>query len=383
MITVNKFRDIASRVALLTLIFGLTAGWLCAGEPVSTDVFVSGADGYGLYRIPAIEAAPDGTLIAFAEARKFGDDPGFGKEDIDLVYKLSHDSGKTWSPMNILDNPGEQWAAANPCTLVDRDMGRVWVLYLRSEPQRSTVTSRPKTRDMMTFARYSDDNGKTWSEPIDLTDVARDMNDERWRASVVGPGGGIQTRSGLLMAPIWGSTTDLGPDLNLVIFSSDHGKTWQRGKPVPLSCGGDENQLVELADGNILMDFRQNKQNQGHRWMSISSDGGKNWEKPYPGVAVSPVACAVERYSLHSAGDDKNRIIWTGPTVPERNNLVLKISYDEGKTFTDKRLIAEGPAAYSDLTMMKDRSVGVLWERGHYKFITFTRLDNEFVEGQR
>ncbi|MBN2292025.1 MAG: exo-alpha-sialidase [Pirellulales bacterium] len=370
-----------TKIMLILTCVGM-ANWSQASKPVSSDVFVSGKDGYAIYRIPAIETTPNGTLIAFAEARKYGGaDPGFGKQDIDLVYKLSSDGGKTWSAMFIMEDPGELWSAANACTLVDRKLGRVWVLYLRGEPMRNTGTSRPKSRDNMTYARYSDDNGKTWSEPMDLTGIARDMNDDQWRSSIVGPGGGIQTRSGVLMVPVWGSTIKSGPDLNLAIFSTDHGKTWQRGEKVPQSAGGDENQLVELANGNILMDIRQNKQNEGHRWLSISSDDGKTWEKPFPGTTVSPVACAIERYSLAADGHDRNRILWTGPKGPGRNNLVMRISYDEGKTFPDERPIAKGPAAYSDMTILKDRTVGVLWERADYKYITFTRIDREFVEG--
>ncbi len=354
-----------------------------AAEPMceSTDVFHSGEDGYAIYRIPAIEAAPDGTLIAFAEARKHGGaDPGFGKQDIDLVYKTSSDQGKTWSKMVILEDPGDGWSAANPATVVDRDTKKVWVLYLRSEPGRSSVTSRPKTRDMMTFTRYSEDNGKTWSEPIDLTDVARDMDDPEWKASIIGPGGAIQTRSGRLVAPVWGSTVSKGPHLNCVIYSDDHGATWKRGACVPGEIGGDEDQVVELADGTLLLDCRQNKNNKGHRWFYESKDGGETWSVGRPGLEVSPVACAIERYTLESKGDDKNRVIWTGPKGPGRNNLVIRVSFDEGKTFPRETLIAAEPAAYSDLTILGDGTIGVLWERGDYRHITFTRLNKEFVE---
>ena len=74
-------------------------------EPLltNTDVFVSGANGYRSYRIPALETAPDGSLIAFAEARKYSAaDPGFGKQEIDLVYKRSTNNGAPWSPMTVL-----------------------------------------------------------------------------------------------------------------------------------------------------------------------------------------------------------------------------------------------------------------------------------------
>ncbi|MBM3889673.1 MAG: exo-alpha-sialidase [Verrucomicrobia bacterium] len=367
--------------------FALFAAWsalalppVARAEPMlsHTDVFVSGQDGYHTFRIPAIETAPDGSLLAFAEGRKYNrSDPGFGKQDIDLVFKRSTNGGKTWSAMKVIEDPGELWSAANPATVVDRQNGRVWLLYLRSKPGCSTVTSRPGTDDMQTLARTSDDNGVTWSEPIDLTSVARVMSDANWKASVVGPGGIIQTRKGRLIAPFW----KVAPYGVFVIFSDDHGRTWQRGQFVPAPEGGDENQVVELADGRILMDYRQVKG--PNRWFATSSDGGRTWSKPRPGLPTTPVACAIERYTLKAAGDDRDRILWTGPLGPGRAKLVVRVSCDEGETFPRERLISEEPAAYSDLTILKDKTVGVLWERANYKFITFTRFNREFLEPAR
>ncbi|MCA9103537.1 MAG: exo-alpha-sialidase [Planctomycetales bacterium] len=170
-------------------------------QPAHVDVYRSGDDGYDTYRIPAIETAPDGTLLAFAEARKLnGADPGFEGNDIDLVMKRSSDGGRTWSAMQVIDDPGEQWSACNPATLVDRSNGRVWLFNCRTKPGRSSLTARAGTRDAQNWARYSADGGATWSEPIDLTDVARDV--ANWGGSFYGPGGGIQTRSGRLIVPL-------------------------------------------------------------------------------------------------------------------------------------------------------------------------------------
>jgi sialidase-1 len=356
-----------------------TAAW---AQPASnlthTDVYVSGTQGYHSYRIPAIETAPDGSLLAFAEARKYGlADPGFGKQDIDLVLRRSADGGTTWSPMKVIEDPGELWSAANPATVVDRQTGRVWLLYLRCKPGRNTNTARPGTDDVRLLARTSDDSGLTWSEPIDLTKASRDMSDAQWGTSVVGPGGAIQDRRGRLIAPVW----RFKPFGVFAIYSEDHGKTWQRGPLIPGGQGGDESQLVELADGRILMDIRQEKG--PHRWMAESTDGGLSWSERRPGVAVSPVACAIERYTLRAAGDDRDRILWTGPKGPGRMNLVIRVSYDEGRTFPVERQVWAGHAAYSDLTILKDKTVGILWERGaerDYQFITFTRLGREFFE---
>lgn len=354
----------------------LVASAASSAEPLAhVDVYYSGKDGYAGYRIPAIETAADGSLLAFAEARKYNlSDPGGKGNEIDLVLKRSSDGGATWSAMKVIEHSGDYWSSANPATVVDRQNGRVWVFYLRCKPGRGSREARPGTDDAANLARYSDDHGATWSEPIDQTRIARDMADAQWRISVPGPGGAIQDRHGRLIVPMWRSA----PYGVLAMFSEDHGRTWQRGAQVPGQHGGDEDQMVELADGRILLDIRQ--ETGPHRWLAESSDGGRTWSEPRPGQQVTPVCCAIERYTLKSAGDDRDRILWTGPRGPGRKTLVVRTSYDEGQTFTNERLIADEPAAYSDLTLLKDKTVGVLWERGNYRFITFTRLDREFLE---
>jgi sialidase-1 len=364
-------------IKTLILMLSLAAG--AGAEPLltHTDVFISGKDGYHTYRIPALETALDGSLIAFAEARKYGAaDPGFGKQDIDLVYKRSTNNGATWSPMTVLEDPGELWSAANPATLVDRLNHRLWVFYLRSQPGRSTDTARPGTADLQTLARWSDTSGQTWSEPLDLTAVARDMKDPAWRASVAGPGGAIQTRKGRLLVPMWKA-----PFATFAIFSDDHGRTWERGQLVPGKQGGDECQVVELADGRILMDIRQEAG--ASRWLAESNDGGKTWAAPRSGLVVTPVMCASERFTLHAAGDDRNRLLWSGPKGPQRRRLIIRTSYDEGLSFTNEQVVSDQYAAYSDLAILQDKTAGVLWERGverGYQFITFTRLNREWLE---
>jgi len=358
----------------LLFVFQIAAG----SEPKAlkhVDVFVSGQDGYSAYRIPAVETAPDGTILAFAEARKYNlSDPGGKGQEIDLVLKRSTDGGRTWSPMTIIEHSGKFWSSANPATCVDRTRGRVWVFYLRCKPGRGTYAARPGTEDVLNLARYSDDNGATWSEPIDLTKVARDFSDSAWRISVPGPGGAIQDRRGRLIVPMW----RYAPWNAFVLISEDHGRTWKRSSFVPGAEGANEDQLVELPNGNILIDIRQRKS--PHRWVSISSDGGFTWSQARPGQKVTPVCCAIEKLVLK--GDKTgNLILWTGPKGPGRKKLVVRISYDGAKSFSRELLISEEPAAYSDLTVLKDGDAAVLWERGNYRFITFTRLSKRFLAG--
>ncbi|MCH2375591.1 MAG: glycoside hydrolase [Planctomycetes bacterium] len=373
---------------IVTLLFAAGAAG-CVSlhlEPLShVDVFSSGEDGYNTYRIPVIETAPDGTLLVFTEARKYSShDPGLQGNDIDLVSKHSHDGGKTWSEMRVIDDPGERWSACNPATLVDRDTGYVWLFHARTKPDRSSSTSRPGTDDSQAWARYSTDNGRTWSEPQDMTKVTRDF--ERWGSAFFGPGGAIQSSSGRLIVPL-ATTTGVteaqgsvsgGGWTAFVIYSDDHGKTWQRGELVP-SPRTSENQVIELADGTLLMDARQ-KSGIPNRWFVTSTDGGATWTEPKAGQTVPPIAAAIERYSRQSAGDERDRIVWTGPKGPGRQTLVLRASYDEGKTFVNERVISSDKAAYSDLTVLDDKSVGVIWERGGYAYITYSRFTLDFLE---
>ena len=382
----------SKRFSITTCLLALSVfstAW--AGEPVFTqvDVFTAGEGGYFTFRIPALVTAPDGTLIAFAEARRDNrHDPGGG--DIDLVCKRSTDHGKGWSALMVLDDPGEKWAAANPTPVVDRSNGRTWIIYNRWEPGRGTINAEPGTTHNKTWARSSDDHGQTWSEAQDITQGARDVED--WGMMFSGSGGAIQSRSGRLLIPaamqydtskIWVSVGDFEGRLNFmrsyVVYSDDHGASWQRGEL--LHTLSDENQLVELADGAIMMDARQSSG--AHRWVAISRDGGKTWSRPRPGQNVTPVATSIERYTLRADGDDRDRILWTGPTGPGRKSLVVRVSYDEAQTFANEKVIYGGLAAYSDISILKDKTVGVLWERGlseNYQFIAFTHFNLDFLE---
>ena len=88
----------------------------------------------------------------------------------------------------------------------------------------------------------------------------------------------------------------------------------------------------------------------------------------------------MQRYTLKSTGDERDRILWTGPQGPGRNKLMVHISYDEGQTFTPVRLISDQPAAYSDMTILADKTVGVLWEGDDYRFITLSLFSLEGLE---
>jgi sialidase-1 len=207
----------------------------------------------------------------------------------------------------------------------------------------------------------------------------------------LGPGGAIQTRAGRLVVPaamkpdsyeFWISTGGFEGATSLmrayVLYSDDHGQSWKRSALVKAQTN--ENQVVELEDGALLMDARQGAGT--HRWRFISQDGGQTWSNPAVGQTVTPVCTAIERLSLRGSSGS-NRILWAGPAGPGRLRLVARLSYDEGQTFPVEKVLYDGLAAYVDLAILHDGSAGVLWERGISRlsqFISFTRLRRESLE---
>lgn len=371
----------------LAWLFGISSvlfsGWwsaACAAErfPQECIVFTSGEHGYFAYRIPALVVAADGTLLALAEARKHSlSDPGGQGQQIDLVLRRSGDRGRTWSPMQVIEHAGQFCSSANPSVVLDRSNGRLWLFYIRCQPGRGSATARPGTDDVLNLVRYSDDAGKSWSQPIDITRTARDYTDRQWRITVPGPGGAIQTRSGRMLVPCWKRE----PYRNFVLLSDDHGKSWQRGEVIPSQAGSDEAQLVQRCDGTLWMDCRQ--QTGEHRLLLESRDDGRSWKALGNGQKVTPVMCAIERFTCRDKGAVHDRIIWSGPRGPGRKTLCIWTLYNDDLHFKNPRQLWEGYAAYSDLAILDDGTVGVLWEKGidkPYQYIAFSRVDLSWLE---
>ena len=357
------------------LFAGSTAASQESGRLV-VDVFEAEQEGYHTYRIPSLVTAADGSLITIVEGRRDrAHDPGGGH--IDLVYKRSVDAGETWSPLMLLDESEEGWGASNPVTLLDRNNARLWVFFCRWMPDRGGRNAQPGERHNQLWARYSDNHGATWSDAIDLTGHARDV--DHWGASVFGPGSGAQTQTGALVVPAYSSEPGGEPGQTrgrtrvfrsddgwetwlkshaFVLRSEDGGETWERSPLIAAETS--EPQVVQLASGELLLDARQVQSD--HRWQALSGDDGLSWTELRPGVEVTPIATGLAVWKPQQTGEE--RVLWTGPRGPGRNDLVLQVSRDGGRTFTEQHLIQEGRAAYSDMTIMDDGRVGLVFERG-------------------
>ncbi|MBM3211284.1 exo-alpha-sialidase, partial [Candidatus Poribacteria bacterium] len=191
-----------------------------------TKIFISDKDGYNTYRIPALIVSKKGTILAFCEGRKnSSSDSG----DIDIVLKRSFDNGITWGTMELVADCGID-TIGNPAPVVDRDTGTIWLLLtqnLAAGPESMIIEGKaPRT----VWVTYSQDDGNSWAEPKEITG---DVKDPSWTWYATGPCHGIQLNNGRMVIPcdhVAGTNPKYAESAHShVIYSHDHGKTWEIG----------------------------------------------------------------------------------------------------------------------------------------------------------
>lgn len=360
-----------ARTLAALLICNFTAA-LSAQEPEIVAVWTAGQDGYHTYRIPAVIVAPNGDLLAFCEGRRNNSrDHG----DLDLLQKRSTDGGRTWSEQSVVHEEGgdAEVTIGNPCPVVDQSTGTIWMPFTRDNDD--------------VFMTHSTDNGQSWSEPVMITDSVKRPE---WGWYATGPGVGIQLRSephaGRLVIPCDHRTPEYDCGSH-VIYSDDHGETWQLSSNV-IQPGANECQLVELADGRLLLNARmQAERVTGERGVSFSDDGGQTWSEL---SQESGLADPVVQASLISVAREsgESSLLFSNPDVPQkvergpRRNLAVQLSDDGGRTWSIKRPLHPGPAAYSCLVQLPDGAIGCLYEAGErnaYETISFARFPFEWL----
>ena len=332
-----------------------------ADEIVRVDVFQSGRDGYHTYRIPALVVAADRSLLAFCEGRKTSRaDHG----DVDLVLRRSQDGGRSWSRLQVVFEIGNtsKITIGNPCPVVDRQTNRIWLPFTRDN-DRVYITS-------------SADHGKTWEPPREITRMVKAAD---WTWYATGPGTGIQLRrkpyAGRLVIPcdhrVRGAGTRANSTRSHVIYSDDHGQTWQAGQATDWRMN--ECAVAELADGQLLLNMRSNRGKQ-RRAIAWSRDGGQSWSPPIEDETLIEPVCQASLIATAHQRTPGCLLFCNPASTSQRARLTLRASRDAGRTWSSGRVIDPGAAAYSSLAELPNQEVGVLYERGGYRALTFVRL---------
>jgi len=328
----------------------------------SKDLFVSGTEKTHTFRIPAIITAPNGDLIACCDARRKSSKDLIWVRDIDIVVRRSSDNGKTWSAMEIVCDYGDGKPASDPSFILDKTTGEIFCLYNYMDQDNA-----PK--EFRLYVQSSKDNGKTWSKSRDITDQ---IALPAWKMDFkfITSGRGIQRRNGELLHTM----VNLKNGLRL-FGSKDHGSTWHM-IDVPVRPAN-ESKVIELADGGLMINSRVNR-GADCRWVHVSKDDGKTWDSKADHTLIDPGCNAsILRYTSTQDGYDRNRLLFCNANSPNgRKNLTVRISYDEGATWCEGKVIDKGPSAYSSLTICKDGTIGVLYEPG-YKAVRFARFTLE------
>ena len=349
------------------------------GPENQIDVFISGKDGYRTFRIPAMIVSKKGTVLAFCEGRTAGD-----SGDINMVLKRSFDGGKTWGPLQVIWDDAKN-TCGNCCPVVDQATGTIHLLltWNRGDDHERNIIAGTSKDARRPYICSSTDDGKTWSKPVDLSKTCRDAD---WGWYATGPGVAIQlTRGkhkGRLVCPANHSNRKYKDHsyASHVIYSDDGGKSWKKSPAIRPGCN--EAQVVELADGTLMMNMRSYKP-RGHRAISTSTDGGETWSKVTFQKDLPEPTCqaSILRYTTEADGG-KNRLLFSNPPQTRgRHGITVKLSYDEGKTWGVSRLIHKGSSAYSCLTKLPDKSIGLFYERDGYKKITLAKFSLEWLTG--
>ena len=193
----------------------------------------AGDDGSAAFRIPGLVTTNKGTLLGVYDVR-YNSSVDL-QEHIDIGLSRSTDGGQTWEKMRIPLSFGEhdglpsaQNGVGDPSILVDTKTNTVWIVAAWTHGmgnQRAWWSSHQgmdrNITAQLVLAKSTDD-GKTWSEPINITEQVKKPE---WYFLLQGPGRGITMSDGTLVFPIQFIDKTRIPNAG-IMYSKDGGKTW-------------------------------------------------------------------------------------------------------------------------------------------------------------
>ena len=308
------------------------------------------------YRIPSLVTTTNGTLIAAIDERNNSCGDLKWNRDINIVIRKSFDDGKTWTKIEkIVDYPLGR-SASDPSMIVDKKTNEIFLFFNYMDLDNAKDIYR-----LMVI--QSSDNGENWSEPIEITN---NIIKKGWEKDFmfITSGRGIQTKDGTLLHCL----VNLNKGTH-VFGSKDHGKSWFL-IDTPFSPG-DESKIVELSNGNWLVNSRVNSNDS--RYSHISKDNGQTWAT-YKNKDLQDPGCNASLVKY-----DELLLLTNVFDSKYRKNLSLSISEDQGRTWAKNQTIYTGESAYSSMTKLKNGDIGVFFEKDNYTKNVFVRIPKSWL----
>ena len=332
----------------------------------------AGDDGAAAYRIPGLATSNKGTLLGVYDVRY--NNSADLQEYVEIGLSRSTDGGQTWEKMRIPMAFGEydglpkaQNGVGDPAILVDKKTGTIWIVAAwthgmgngRAWWNSQTGMDRNHTAQLMMVK--SDDDGKTWSEPMNITEQVKDPS---WYFLLQGPGRGISMEDGTLVFASQYIGNDRIPNAG-IIYSKDHGKTWNISTLARTNTT--ESQVAEVEPGVLMLNMRDNRG--GSRAVSTTTDLGKTWkEHESSRTALQEPVCMASLISVKAKENvlGKDILLFSNPNdAKNRHSITIKASLDGGVTWLPENqllLDAGWGWGYSCLTMIDKETVGILYE---------------------
>lgn len=339
---------------------------------LGTGVRHAGDDGSASFRIPGLVTTNYGTLLGVYDVR-YNSSVDL-QERIDIGLSRSTDKGQTWEKMRIPMSFGEegglpssQNGVGDPSILVDEKSNTVWVVAAWCHGmgnQRSWWSSHQGMDKYITAQLMlvkSEDDGKTWSKPINITSQVKKSE---WFFLLQGPGRGITMSDGTLVFPIQFIDETRVPNAG-IMYSKDNGKSWNIHNLARTNTT--ESQVVEIEPGVLMLNMRDNRG--GSRAVSITNDLGRTWtEHSSSRKALREPVCMASIINVKAEDNvlGKDLLIFSNPdTTSGRNHITIKVSLDKGATWLPEHqvMLDENEGwGYTCLSLVDKETVGILYE---------------------
>ena len=362
------------------------------------NLFEARTHGYHTVRIPGMLVTKRGVVLVTGEARR---GRGGDYDNNDVLLRRSTDGGKTFAPFKVIVSSPDY--GPGPCSnfvMVNDDAsGDVHAVFCHDYNRVYHIVSH--------------DDGETFSAPEEIMSACDAFKaDYDWAVIATGPAHGTQLRNGRMIFPLWmsdGSGSEFGPEhrghrpsVVSMLYSDDHGTTWQAGEIVARHGENDiinpsETIMVELADGSVLFNMRSESKKR-RRLTAISPDGVSNWSAPTFDEALLEPVCMASLLRISWPEDGEGRILFANPDnlendlirpggalAHDRKRLTVKLSRDDGRSWPVSKVLEAGPSGYSDLAMLADNTILCLYENELVekmcddKYLTLARFNMEWL----